>query len=77
MACPQVFTLNVWYADVLRRYEQLSVWTQGDVVAPLSVWLPGLFNPKAFITAVMQTYSRNNKLPLDVMRFMTEVRLVG
>ena len=28
---------------------------------------------KAFITAVMQTFARANKLPLDVMKFMTEV----
>lgn len=29
--------------------------------------------PQAFLTAVMQTYARANKLPLDVMAFMTEV----
>jgi dynein heavy chain len=42
-------------------------------VVPPSVWLPGLFNPKAFVTAVMQSYARRNKLPLDVMKYMTEV----
>ena len=47
--------------------EQLKIWTKGDLSLPTSVWLPGLFNPKAFITAVMQTYARTNKLPLDVM----------
>ena len=31
-------------------------------------------NPKkAFLTAVMQTYARARGLPLDVMRFMTDV----
>jgi hypothetical protein len=68
----QVYTLSAWYADVLKRYDQLAAWTAGDIVTPVSVWLPGLFNPKAFLTAVMQTYARSNKLPLDVMRFMTE-----
>jgi hypothetical protein len=67
-----VYTLSAWYADVLKRYDQLAAWTAGDIVTPVSVWLPGLFNPKAFLTAVMQTYARSNKLPLDVMRFMTE-----
>lgn len=43
------------------------------MVVPHSVWLSGLFNPKAFLTAVMQTYARANKLPLDVMRFVTDV----
>ena len=49
------------------------MWTKGDIALPTSVWLPGLFNAKAFVTAVMQTYARTNKLPLDVMKFMTEV----
>ncbi len=62
-----------WYADVLKRYEQLAAWTTGDITTPHSVWLPGLFNPKAFLTAVMQTYARAHRLPLDVMQFMTDV----
>jgi dynein heavy chain len=69
----QVLTLSGWYADVLRRHEQLSAWTAGAVATPNSVWLPGLFNPKAFLTAVMQTYARARGLPLDVMRFVTDV----
>ncbi len=69
----EVYTLSAWYNDVIKRYDQLASWTSGDIVTPLSCWLPGLFNPKAFLTAVMQTYARANKLPLDVMKFMTEV----
>ncbi|KAJ9515913.1 hypothetical protein QJQ45_016901, partial [Haematococcus lacustris] len=69
----EVYTLTAWYNDVVKRYEQLASWTSGDIVTPISVWLPGLFNPKAFLTAVMQTFARANKLPLDVMKFMTEV----
>lgn len=53
---------------MVKRYEQLAAWTAGDIVTPMSVWLPGLFNPKAFLTAIMQTYARANKLPLDVMK---------
>jgi hypothetical protein len=69
LPCAQeVFTLSAWYHDVLKRYEQLAAWTAGDVVTPHSVWLPGLFNPKAFLTAVMQAYARAHKLPLDVMQ---------
>lgn len=70
---PQVLSLAAWYADVLKRYDQLAAWTAGPVGVPHSVWLSGLFNPKAFLTAVMQTYARANKLPLDVMRFVTDV----
>ncbi|MEW5298846.1 MAG: hypothetical protein WDW36_001923 [Sanguina aurantia] len=68
----ECYTLSAWYADVLKRVEQLAAWTAGEVVTPMSVWLPGMFNPKACLTAVMQTYARANKLPLDVMKFMTE-----
>ncbi|DBA86689.1 TPA: Dynein alpha chain, flagellar outer arm [Trebouxia sp. C0004] len=69
----EVFTLTLWYMDILKRYEQLNNWTAGSITTPNSVWLPGLFNPKAFLTAVMQTYARQHKLPLDVMKFRTDV----
>jgi dynein heavy chain len=69
----EVLPLGAWYADVLKRHEQLAAWTAGSVAPPASVWLPGLFNPKAFLTAVMQTHARAAKLPLDEMRFITEV----
>jgi hypothetical protein len=68
-----VLSLAAWYADVLRRHDQLTAWTNGPVALPHSVWLSGLFNPKAFLTAVMQTHARALRLPLDVMRFVTDV----
>lgn len=69
----EVYTLSAWFNDVIKRWNQLSAWTAGSVETPLCVWLPGLFNAKAFVTAVMQTYARAHQLPLDVMRFMTDV----
>jgi dynein heavy chain, axonemal len=69
----EVYTLTAWFKDVLKRWAQLDAWTAGTIVTPLCVWIPGLFNAKAFVTAVMQTYARANQLPLDVMRFMTDV----
>lgn len=48
----EVLSLSSWYADVLRRHEQLAAWTAGSLAPPHSVWLSGLFNPKAFLTAV-------------------------
>lgn len=42
----EVYSLSAWYHDVLLRYKQLAAWTAGDIVAPHSVWLSGLFNPK-------------------------------
>lgn len=47
-------------------------WT-ADLVTPRSVWLPGLFNPQSFLTAVMQTTARRNEWPLDKTVIVTEV----
>jgi len=69
----EVYSLNRWYRDVKERSAQLDKWTAGKIDHPKTVWLPGLFNAKAFVTAVQQVYARANKLPLDVMKFITEV----
>ena len=37
------------------------------------MWLPGLFNPQAFLTAVMQTTARRNDWALDRTVIVTEV----
>ena len=69
----EVYSLTRWFRDVQDRHEQLSKWTSRTLDHPKTVWLPGLFNAKAFVTAVQQVYARANQLPLDVMAFMTEV----
>jgi hypothetical protein len=68
--------LTAWYADVLARHKQLLAWTSGDITPPHSIWLPGLFNPKACLTAVMQAHARQCRLPLDVMRFLVRLLLL-
>ena len=72
----EVYSLSRWYRDVQERHSQLEKWTARNLDHPKTVWLPGLFNAKAFITAVQQVYARANQLPLDVMAFMTEVTKV-
>merc|ERR1719231_141143 len=69
----EVYSLTRWYRDVKERHAQLDDWTKGKLDLPKAVWLPGLFNAKAFITAVQQVYARSKQLPLDVMKFTTEV----
>lgn len=51
---------------------QLDRWVS-DLVTPLSLWLPGLFNPMAFVTAIMQVTARSTGLPLDKMSIETHV----
>ena len=65
-AWPSRKSLSSWFADLLKRVEQLRRWSS-TLVTPVSVWLPGLFNPMAFLTAIMQVVSRRTGLPLDKM----------
>ena len=45
--------LGDWFADMLRRVAQLVEWSD-NMKTPKSLWISGLFNPMAFVTAVMQ-----------------------
>ena len=64
--------LSAWYADLLLRIKELEGWTS-DFNLPISVWLPGFFNPQSFLTAIMQSTARKHELPLDKMCLMCEV----
>ena len=52
-AWPSLRPLGSWLADMLQRHAQLASWT-ADLATPRVTWLPGLYNPQAFLTAVMQ-----------------------
>lgn len=49
-----VNSLLAQFQNMLQRIAQLERWTSGDISTPTCLWLPGLFNPTAFLTAVMQ-----------------------
>ncbi|KAH8098853.1 hypothetical protein JL720_1823 [Aureococcus anophagefferens] len=54
--------------------KQLTAWSGAEgIKTPTSVWLPGLFNPTAFLTAIKQVTARNNSLALDKMSTETHV----
>ncbi|KAM7123899.1 LOW QUALITY PROTEIN: dynein axonemal heavy chain 11 [Ciconia maguari] len=59
-------------APCLLMYGELEIWTQ-DLVLPAVVWLPGLFNPQSFLTAVMQSRARKNNWPLDKVCLTVDV----
>jgi len=71
-AWPTMRPLAAWLSDVLQRQRQLEGWT-ADLATPKVTWLPGLFNPQAFLTAVMQVTARKNELPLDKLATVVEV----
>jgi dynein heavy chain, axonemal len=71
-AWPSAKNLLSQYHDMLQRVAQLLTWTT-ELVTPYSVWLPGLFNPTSYLTAVMQVTARRTGMPLDQMTTETHV----
>jgi len=71
-AWPSMKNLISEFADMMLRIQQLATWS-ADLVTPFSVWLPGLFNPTSYLTAVMQVTARRTGMPLDQMTTETHV----
>jgi dynein heavy chain len=71
-AWPSMKNLASQFLNMLERITQLTTWSS-DCVTPLCLWLPGLFNPTAYLTAVMQVTARKTGLPLDQMTTETYV----
>lgn len=71
-AYPSKKSLSMWFVDLLQRVEQLQTWS-ASLVTPVSVWITGLFNPMAYVTAILQTTARSKLLPLDQMDIYTDV----
>jgi len=77
-AWPSKKGLASWFMDLLQRNSELRNWSDG-LILPSALWLPGLFNPTAFLTAIKQVTARSKNLPLDKMStetFVTKMRKV-
>jgi dynein heavy chain len=74
-AWPSRKNLAAWFGDLLARYKQLTEWV-ANMETPLSVWLPGLFNPTALMTSIMQVVARRQGLPLDNMAVDTHLTTI-
>ncbi|XP_062848433.1 dynein axonemal heavy chain 11 [Trichomycterus rosablanca] len=72
LSYPTTHSLAQWFGDVVGQCRELDAWTQ-DLVLPAVVWFPGLFSPRSFLTAVMQTVARKNKWPLDKTALCVDV----
>lgn len=74
---PSLKGLGSWFADMLLRQAQLARWTDGagcpSKTTPKSVWISGLFNPMAYITAILQTTARKEDQPLDQMYIWSDI----
>ena len=71
LAWPSKKNLVSQFQDMIRRIQQLQGWVDDLGTPPACLWLPGLFNPTAYLTAVMQVTARQTGLPLDKMTIET------
>ena len=65
-------SLSSQFEDMICRVEQLRGWVE-DFSTPKSMWLPGLFNPNSYLTAVQQVTARKTGIALDKMTIETHV----
>jgi dynein heavy chain len=65
-------SLGVWYNDLLARIQHLSSWTN-EFQLPYCVWISGLFNPSAFLSAVKQTVARKHNFALEALTIETHM----
>lgn len=72
-ASPSRQSLSSWLSTLQHRIAQLQEWVGSAPDLPLVLWLPGLFNPQAFLTAVLQTAARKKNIELDSLRITVDV----
>ena len=56
-AWPSQKGLQSQFLDLLERVRVITEWSD-TMISPLSLWLPGLFNPTAYLTAIKQVTAR-------------------
>lgn len=66
--------LASWFKDMLERIKFLRDWLMNK--APASFWMSGLYFPQGFLTGVLQTHSRQYKIPIDTLNFKFKVMSV-
>ncbi|EPY32132.1 hypothetical protein STCU_02960 [Strigomonas culicis] len=63
--------LASWFEDTLNRVEFFRDWNDNGL--PLSFWISGFFFPQGFLTGVLQTYCRDHQVPIDDVKFKTNM----
>lgn len=63
--------LASWFEDTLQRVDFFRDWNNHG--PPMSFWISGFFFPQGFLTGVLQTYSRLHKIPIDDVKFKTNM----
>ena len=64
-------SLLPYIIDLQKRVKFFSDWV--DTGQPACFWLPGFYFSQAFLTATLQEYSRNKRVPIDTLKFSVEI----
>eukprot|EP01091_Cochliopodium_minus_P010435 TRINITY_DN2760_c1_g1_i1.p1 TRINITY_DN2760_c1_g1~~TRINITY_DN2760_c1_g1_i1.p1 ORF type:complete len:4604 (+),score=1553.39 TRINITY_DN2760_c1_g1_i1:76-13887(+) len=70
---PSSTALNIWFIDVVKRIEQLNRISKLTNYDDCEIWLGGLFNPDAFITATRQSAAQSNGWSLENLELHVEI----
>uniref|UniRef100_A0A8C4NM92 Uncharacterized protein n=1 Tax=Eptatretus burgeri TaxID=7764 RepID=A0A8C4NM92_EPTBU len=71
-AYPSLASLGAWFSDFFARMRQLETWSLDLATLPI-IWLSGLFNPQAFLMAILQVTARRCNWPLDSISLQCNV----
>jgi dynein heavy chain len=63
--------LSSWFKDMIARVNFIREWLNNK--APFSYWMSGFYFPQGFLTGVLQTHSRQYKIPIDTLSFKFKV----
>lgn len=65
--------LASWLDNLRARLDQLNAWKDEPSKRPVVTFLNRLFNPRSFLTAIKQVYSRQTEQELNALTIVTEV----
>lgn len=71
VAYPCLKPLASWEEDMIKRIEFIGNWTYYG--PPNSFWLPAFFFPQGFMTAALQSYSRQTETAIDTLKYRTNI----
>jgi dynein heavy chain 1 len=71
-ATPDWVSLNQWISDFVRRMHQLDEISRSTDFRTLQIWLGGLLNPEAFITATRQSAAQSHGWSLENLKLCAE-----
>lgn len=64
--------LGTWVIDMIARFDFMRDWLERG--PPVSYWVPAFFFPQGFMTATLQTHARKTMIPIDTLKFRTEIQ---